>query len=113
MSHLFMLALAQALRERLRTDPQAGSIALAAYQTEAQRVAGQWPDLDRIERCFTDPGSGCLHDSGDWPHVGGPEPVPAWVEEAREAKAAAGEVMEAVRLAMSGPNPKFPLSAGR
>jgi hypothetical protein len=111
------VALAQAFRRQLARDQDAGSVMLAAYQVAASELAAAWPQLDQIAACYSSPGSGCLCDVSGWIHQGEPQEPPAWLAEAREVKAAAEVTLQAIAVAMSGPDitdiGKIGLSDGR
>jgi hypothetical protein len=105
MADQWVIALAMALRVKIAEDPEAGEVAIAAFQYAAQEAAGSFPQLSEIAACYAagplDPCPFCS--SGDMIHLSEPQPVPAWVSEAQQLKAAAADLLAAVQLAM-GPD---------
>jgi hypothetical protein len=95
--------LAAGFRRELAKDQVAGEVALAASQLAAQEIAGSWPQLGEIIACCQAvPGEACpFCDPAGFIHSSEPQDVPAWAVEAREVKAAAAAVLEAVALAMA------------
>jgi len=100
------LAMARAFREEISNGGAAALSDLEEARHSAAELAGSWPQLEEIAACYAagpeDPCAFC--ESGGLTHIGDSEPVPAWVEQARDVKATAARTLEAIALAME-PDP--------